>query len=100
ECWLVEPEATIHRKQLVVFLDEVVSRSEYAKRILSTNVALETQNADVSIFIEELKVIGTQPFVANEVTWPVIAGHHQSKSIPTHLSGCFNRNVGIDDCPR
>src|SRR6185436_2269616 len=50
---LVETEATVQRKHLIVFLDEVVTRREHAERVFFTDVALEPQHADVSVLVEE-----------------------------------------------
>ncbi len=99
-------------KQLVVLLDEVVGRGDHAERVLFANVAFQTQHADVSILIEKRSLLQivwikrrsntsqSASIVRTEVTWPVVARHHQSESVSSHFSGCFNRNVRIDDRAR
>ena len=53
---LIEFEAAIDAKKLIVLLDKVITGGNQANAALLANVALQSQNADVSFLINQREV--------------------------------------------
>jgi len=54
---LVETKPSVDSQNLIVLLDEVVARSDHAERVFLTDIALETEHADVRVLIDEPLVV-------------------------------------------
>ena len=66
----VQPETSIDSHQLIVLLCKTVAGCEDAERILFADVPLQSQNADVSILIQEPEVAERNPPVRYRASVP------------------------------
>src|ERR1051325_5408075 len=92
-----------------------LTRRDHAERVFLADVAFESQHADVSVLIDEALVVANSPgieetlldtgvqvaaIVGAEISWSIVAGHHQSKRVTAQLSRRLHGDVGIDDGAR
>src|SRR5205085_7165538 len=49
----IQLEAAVEAAEVVVPLNEIVARGDQAERVLAAEVALQTQDADISVLVEE-----------------------------------------------
>ena len=101
---LANLKAAVDAAKLVVLLDEVVAGQQQANVGLFADVALQTENSDVSILVEKplnrrqrLRVL---LFLFRKISGRIIAGKQDSKSIPASLAGKFYCDIRIDDRAR
>src|SRR5213593_2875971 len=97
---LVHSQASIESRELIIDINKSPIGTEKSnERVLLSNVTLQTQDSDHSVFVDK-SGIGGQSILWTEVSRTVVGSDQQSKRVPINFAGQFYRNVRIDDRAR
>ena len=98
---LVQTKASVEAKYIAVLLDEVVGGGDHADGVFArSQIVLQSEHADVSLLVEEGRVIEVEAFIADKVARPLVARRHEAESIAAKFAGELDGHFRVDDGAR
>src|SRR5262249_40499446 len=97
---LIETETAVEAAQLVVLLDEVVAGGDQSQVPFLADVALEAQDADVSVLVQKTLDARTRlrivALVLAEIARRFVRSHQQPEAVAPATPGQLERVIRID----